>query len=105
MTLCCDVRVEFCRDVSDIEVPHVAPVILPQLLRVLLQPQVYSVRTQSRAVHIFHTLSSIMYVASETTPTLVTSLLLPALPQFIPSFLSCLLERLGPRTLPYVGRC
>ena len=45
--------------------------------------QIYSVRTQSRAVHIFHTLSSIIYVASETTPILVTSLLLPALPQFI----------------------
>lgn len=45
--------------------------------------QIYSVRTQSRAVHIFHTLSSIIYVASETTPTLVTSILLPALPQFI----------------------
>lgn len=31
---------EFCRDVSDLQVPQVAPVILPQLLRVLLQPQV-----------------------------------------------------------------
>lgn len=32
--------IEFCRDISDLQVPHVAPVILPQLLRVLLQHQV-----------------------------------------------------------------
>lgn len=78
--------------------PDVVPVILPQLLRVLHQPQVrsvssqhlmsyislqvYNVRTQSRAVRIFHTLCSVIYAASETTPTLATSLLLPALPQF-----------------------
>lgn len=90
---------EFCRDVSDTQMPDVVPVILPQLLRVLQQPQVrsssrppatayllspqaYNVRTQSKAVRIFHTLSSIIYAASETTPTLATSLLLPALPQF-----------------------
>lgn len=78
--------------------PDVVPVILPQLLRVLQQPQVrtsrppattyllslqvYNVRTQSRAVRIFHTLGSIIYAASETIPSLATSLLLPALPQF-----------------------
>ena len=31
---------EFCRDLSDLQLPGVAPVILPQLVRVLLQPQV-----------------------------------------------------------------
>ena len=31
---------EFSRDVSDLQVPQVAPVILPQLLRVLVHPQV-----------------------------------------------------------------
>lgn len=46
-------------------------------------PQVYSVRTQSRAVHIFHTLCSIVYTMSETAPQLTSSLLLPALPDYL----------------------
>ena len=33
---------EFCHDVSDHQMPHVAPVILPQLLKVILQAQVGS---------------------------------------------------------------
>ena len=34
------VLVEFCQDVADTQMPQVAPVILPQLLSVISQPQV-----------------------------------------------------------------
>ena len=59
---------EFCQDVSDTQMPQVAPVILPQLLKVIVQPEVYSVRTRSRAVHIFNTISNFIYSMSYTFP-------------------------------------
>ena len=52
---------EFCHEVSDVQVPQVAPVILPCLLKVIVQTETYSVRTRSRAVHIFNTLASLVY--------------------------------------------
>ena len=48
--------------------PQVAPVILPQLLKVIVQPEVYSARTRSRAVHIFNTISSFIFQMSYTFP-------------------------------------
>ena len=30
---------EFCHDVSDQQMPHIAPLILPNLLKVIMQPQ------------------------------------------------------------------
>ena len=131
VSLCHATGSEFCRDVSDTQMPYVAPVILPQLLKVLLQPQVrlpaqpspslhhlplastlslpclqiYSVRTQSRAVHIFHTLSSLIYAASETTPTLATALLLPSLSQFVEGMLYPPLAVERVLYLEHVGVC
>ena len=48
--------------------PQVAPVILPYLLKVIVQPDVYSVRTRSRAVHIFNNISTFIYGMSYTFP-------------------------------------
>ena len=55
---------EFCHEVSDLQVPQVAPVILPCLLKVIVQDETYSVRTRSRAVHIFNTLAALVYSMS-----------------------------------------
>lgn len=78
---------EFCQDVSDTQLPHIAPIILPQLVQVIMQAEVskmagrlffshprvpkpfrqmYSVRTRSRAVHIFSVLAGLCYAMSET---------------------------------------
>ena len=44
IALCDDVIVtgcvEFCQEVTDQQMPHVAPIIFPQLLQVIAQPQV-----------------------------------------------------------------
>jgi hypothetical protein len=48
--------------------PQVAPVILPQLLKVIVQPGVYSPRTRGRAVHIFNTISTFIFHMSYTFP-------------------------------------
>ena len=34
------VTIEFCQEVTDQQMPHVAPIIFPQLLQVITQPQV-----------------------------------------------------------------
>ena len=34
------VCIEFCQEVTDQQMPHVAPIIFPQLLQVITQPQV-----------------------------------------------------------------
>ena len=40
-TILCDyICAEFCQEVGDHQMPHVAPIILPQLLQVIAQPQV-----------------------------------------------------------------
>ena len=38
--LCYYYCIEFCQEVTDQQMPHVAPVIFPQLLQVITQPQV-----------------------------------------------------------------
>ena len=48
--LCCGVLMcvlvpEFCHDVSDQQMPHMAPIILPQLLKVILESQVVAMVT------------------------------------------------------------
>ena len=45
---------EFCHDVSDQQMPHMAPIILPQLLKVILESQVVAMVTSM----FFHSLMS-----------------------------------------------
>ena len=59
---------EFCHDVSDQQMPQVAPVILPQLVKVIVHSEVYGARTRARAVHIFHTCATLIYAMSHTFP-------------------------------------
>lgn len=87
------VLTEFCHDVSDLQMPHVAPVIFPQLLRILLQPTVYSVRTRSRAVHIFNTCATLIYAISAAYPEAPSTLLLPTLPNYVAAFVYLLSSR------------
>nr|XP_002127531.1 importin-9 [Ciona intestinalis] len=49
------VLTEFCRELTDTQIPHIAPVILPELLKIFLQQDQFSIRTRSRAVEIFNT--------------------------------------------------
>ncbi|XP_019850616.1 PREDICTED: importin-9-like [Amphimedon queenslandica] len=84
------VLTEFCQEITDTQVPHVCPVILPQLLRVIGSPQVYSIRTRSRAISIFRTLSQLIYAMSAHLPEAPLSLLFPVLPSYIEQFVQLL---------------
>lgn len=84
------VLTEFSLEITDTQIPLVAPVILPQLLRVIAEPQLYSVRTRSRAVNIFMTLTRLIHTVTSLVPNVAQSFLFPYLPSFVDSFIQIL---------------
>ncbi|XP_016402420.1 importin-9-like, partial [Sinocyclocheilus rhinocerous] len=59
------VLTEFTREVTDIQMPDVAPVILPQMYKIFTMAEVYSIRTRSRAVEIFTTCANLICAIDE----------------------------------------
>ena len=56
---------EFCREVTDNQMPQVSPVILPEMFKILSQVDVYSIRTRGRAVNIFNTCAGLIATMNE----------------------------------------
>ncbi|KAG1698140.1 Importin-9 [Nymphon striatum] len=84
------VLAEFCQEINDTQMPTVALNILPEMYKVFVETEKYSVRTRSRAVNIFCTCSSVIgYTATYNKDTLNT-LLYPILPQFTEALVSSL---------------
>jgi hypothetical protein len=48
-------------DLGDSQISNVAPVILPDMYRIFMEKEQYSVRTRSRAIEIFNTLGKFFY--------------------------------------------
>ncbi|KAK6177118.1 hypothetical protein SNE40_015285 [Patella caerulea] len=76
------VLTEFSQDVTDTQMAHVAPVILPELYNIFLQAEVYGVRTRGRAVHIFNVCIGMISTMNELQKGVAKQLLFPILPQF-----------------------
>ena len=76
---------EFVGDVSDLQVPHIAPVLLPEMLKIFSQPEVYGVRTSSRAANIFATLAGLIGLMKEFYKGVDKQNLQPFLPDFLKS--------------------
>lgn len=53
---------------SDSQLSHVANSILPRLLKVIVQANVYSTHTRTRAVHIYNILSGLIFTQSMSYP-------------------------------------
>nr|CAB3256618.1 importin-9 [Phallusia mammillata] len=83
------VLTEFSRELTDTQMPHVAPVVLPELLKIFLQSDTYSIRTRSRAVEIFNTCTSLIHSADNPA---MTNALLPD--QFVSEFTQAFAESL-----------
>lgn len=81
---------EFCQDVTDTQMSHVAPVILPELYKVFIGADTYGVRTRSRAVHIFNIVAGMVSAMQEFQKGVAKQLLFPVLPQFTKIFIQCL---------------
>lgn len=70
---------EFCQGVTDSQLPQVAQAILPHLLKVIVQPQLFSVHTRTRAVHIYNILSGLIFTVETTDLVILSSFHLPIL--------------------------
>jgi len=73
---------ELSRDLTDSQVPSIAPVILPDIYRIFCESERFTVRTRARAVEIFTTLTSMICTMGELNKSLQKSLLNPVLSTF-----------------------
>ncbi|KAK2163574.1 hypothetical protein LSH36_77g04009 [Paralvinella palmiformis] len=84
------VLTEFCREVTDTQMPRVAPVILPEMYKIFTQDEVYSIRTRGRAVDIFNTCAGLISTMNDLHKGVAKQLLFPVLPQFTEAFVQAL---------------
>ncbi|XP_066017141.1 importin-9 isoform X1 [Pocillopora verrucosa] len=84
------VLTEFCREVTDTQMPHVAPVILPEMYKIFIHSEKYSIRTRSRAADIFNTCASLICAMEEDAMGIAKDVLFPLLPQFTQAFVEVL---------------
>lgn len=81
---------ELSRDLTDSQIPSIAPVILPDIYRIFCEPERFTVRTRARAVEIFTTLTSMICTMGEVNKSLQKSLLNPVLTTFSEALVSAL---------------
>ncbi|XP_035243530.1 importin-9 [Anguilla anguilla] len=90
------VLTEFTREVTDTQMPMVAPVILPEMYKIFTMTEVYSIRTRSRAVEIFTTCAKLIAAIQDLQKGAAKALILPVVPQFTQAFIQALRIPDGP---------
>lgn len=81
---------ELSRDLTDNQIPTVAPVILPDIYRIFCESDRYTVRTRARVVEIFTSLVSMICTIGEMNKGLQKSLLNPVLTTFSEALVAAL---------------
>jgi hypothetical protein len=56
---------EFIDEVTDIQMPHIAPALMPQIYNIFINPQHYHIRLRSRSIEIFNSLVNVVSEMSE----------------------------------------
>uniref|UniRef100_A0A8C2ZIF1 Importin 9 n=1 Tax=Cyclopterus lumpus TaxID=8103 RepID=A0A8C2ZIF1_CYCLU len=84
------VLTEFTREVTDTQMPLVAPVILPEMYKIFTMAEVYSIRTRSRAVEIFTTCANLICAIEELEKGAAKALIFPVVQQFTEAFVLAL---------------
>ncbi|NWI95920.1 IPO9 protein, partial [Pitta sordida] len=92
------VLTEFTREVTDIQMPLVAPVILPEMYKIFTMAEVYGIRTRSRAVEIFTTCAHMICNMEELEKARGAAkvLIFPVVQQFTEAFVQALQMPDGP---------
>uniref|UniRef100_A0A8C4EV53 Importin 9 n=1 Tax=Dicentrarchus labrax TaxID=13489 RepID=A0A8C4EV53_DICLA len=90
------VLTEFTREVTDTQMPLVAPVILPEMYKIFTMAEVYSIRTRSRAVEIFTTCANLICAIEELEKGAAKALIFPVVQQFTEAFVQALQMPDGP---------
>ncbi|XP_067100238.1 importin-9 [Osmerus mordax] len=84
------VLTEFTREVTDTQMPLVAPVILPEMYKIFTMAEVYSIRTRARAVEIFTTCANLICAIEELEKGAAKALIFPVVQQFTQAFIQAL---------------
>ncbi|XP_071133365.1 importin-9-like [Mytilus edulis] len=84
------VLAEFTQDVTDIQMGQVAPVILPEMYKIFMAADAFSIRTRGRAVTIFNTCAAMIANMAEIQKGIAKQLLFPLIPQFTQAFIQTL---------------
>jgi len=74
---------EFAGEVTDIQIPHIAPIVLPEMLKLFTAPEIYGMRTSGRAVNIFATLAGLIGLMKGFFKGIDKQHLFPFLPDFL----------------------
>lgn len=90
------VLTEFTREVTDTQMPLVAPVILPEMYKIFTMAELYSIRTRSRAVEIFTTCANLICAIEELEKGAAKALIFPVVQQFTEAFVQALQMPDGP---------
>uniref|UniRef100_A0A8C8IZI1 Importin N-terminal domain-containing protein n=1 Tax=Oncorhynchus tshawytscha TaxID=74940 RepID=A0A8C8IZI1_ONCTS len=90
------VLTEFTREVTDTQMPLVAPVILPEMYKIFSMMDIYSIRTRSRAVEIFSTCANLICAIEELEKGAAKALIFPVVQQFTEAFILALQMPDGP---------
>ncbi|XP_054569111.1 importin-9 [Eptesicus fuscus] len=90
------VLTEFTREVTDTQMPLVAPVILPEMYKIFTMAEVYGIRTRSRAVEIFTTCAHMICNMEELEKGAARVLIFPVVQQFTEAFVQALQIPDGP---------
>nr|KAF6399782.1 importin 9 [Molossus molossus] len=90
------VLTEFTREVTDTQMPLVAPVILPEMYKIFTMAEVYGIRTRARAVEIFTTCAHMICTMEELEKGAAKVLIFPVVQQFAEAFVQALQIPDGP---------
>ncbi|KAF9431329.1 hypothetical protein BGZ76_000457 [Entomortierella beljakovae] len=81
------------KDITHVQLPLVAPVLFPELLRILISEQLYSHATRSRCASIFRNAVEMLYTIKEEHPEAVKTYLIPIIGQWNEAFITILNKR------------
>lgn len=81
------------KDITHVQLPLVAPVLFPELLRILVSEQLYSHATRSRCASIFRSAVEMLYTIKEEHPEAVKAYLVPIIGQWNEAFIVILNKR------------
>ncbi|KAI1321026.1 hypothetical protein EDD11_008607 [Mortierella claussenii] len=81
------------KDITHVQLPLVAPVLFPELLRILVSEQLYSHATRSRCASIFRNAVEMLYTIKEEHPEAVKTYLTPIIGQWNEAFITILNKR------------
>ncbi|KAM8976738.1 importin-9 [Pelodytes ibericus] len=90
------VLTEFTREVTDSQMPFVAPVILPEMYKIFTMSEIYGIRTRARAVEIFTTCAHMVCTMEELEKGVAHALIFPVVHQFTDAFVQALQMPDGP---------